>query len=185
LIKKGYQPPILDFSITDDKGDDITGNVLSNPSYTFLLVAHKLGKASDSNVDKINDLYDFSKNKGYGFYTLTASLPDEIKNWVENTGAEYPFCTMDDITLKTIIRSNPGLLLIKNGTIIKKWPHTCLPDVAKLTKLMDETDKGKAPVIHNLRTIALLKLIFFVPLIGLFLRDFFYHRKKAIYPPTP
>jgi uncharacterized membrane protein YphA (DoxX/SURF4 family) len=179
LVKKGYQPPIHDFSITDANGNDITGDVLSDTSYTFLLIAHKLEKASDSNVDKVNDIYDFSKNKGYGFYALTSSLSEEIKKWIENTGAEYPFCTMDDITLKTIVRSNPGLLLVKNGTIINKWPNTCLPDATKLSKLIAETDGGKAPEIHNYRTIAILKLIFFVPLIGLFLRDFFYHRKKA------
>jgi len=178
LIQKGDQPAIHDFSITDSAGGDITDSILSNPSYTFLLIARKLDKASDTNVDKINDVFDFSKAKGYGFYTLTSSLPDEIKEWTANTGAEYPFCTTDEITLKTIIRSNPGLLLIKNGTVINKWPNTRLPNTGDLTKLIAETDKGKAPKAHNFCTLASLKIIFLVPLIGLFLLDFFYYRKK-------
>jgi uncharacterized membrane protein YphA (DoxX/SURF4 family) len=180
LIKKGYQPPVHDFSITNADDIDITEDVLSNPSYTFLLIARKLSKSNDMNVDKINEIYDFSKKHGYGFYALTASLPEEIKNWIENTGAEYPFCTADDITLKTIIRSNPGLLLIKNGTIIKKWPNTRFPETDRLSKLIENVDQGKLPAIHNFRTAVILKLIFLVPLIGLFLRDFFYHRKKII-----
>jgi len=178
LVKKGYQPPIHDFTITDSIGGDITDAILSNPSYTFLLIAHKLNKASDTNVDQINDIFDFSKAHGYGFYTLTSSSQDEIKEWTANTGAEYPFCTTDDITLKTIIRSNPGLLLIKKGTIINKWSHTRLPNAGDLTKLISETDEGNAPTIHNFRTIASLKMIFLVPLVVLFLWDFFYYRKK-------
>jgi uncharacterized membrane protein YphA (DoxX/SURF4 family) len=171
LIKKGYQPPIHDFSLTNANGDDITGDVLSNPSYTFLLIAYKLDKANDANVDKINDIYDFSRKEKYDFYALTSSLPDEIQNWIENTGAEYPFCTMDEITLKTIIRSNPGLLLIKNGTIVNMWPNTRLPNTGELIKLMDETNRGKIPEIHHLQTVLLLTLLLFVPLIGLFLLD--------------
>jgi uncharacterized membrane protein YphA (DoxX/SURF4 family) len=128
LIKKGYEPPIHDFTITTEQGDDITDEVLADDNYTFLLIAHKLEKASDSNIDKINEIYDYAKQNGYNFICLTASLPSQIKEWKENTGAEYPFCTMDDITLKTIIRSNPGLLLIKKGTIINKWPDKKIPE---------------------------------------------------------
>ena len=178
LVKKGYQPPIHDFSITNADGDDITGNVLSNPSYSFLLIAHKLKEANDVNVDKINDVYEFSKTKGYDFYALTSSLPYEIQEWNDNTGAEYSFCTMDDITLKTIIRSNPGLLLIKNGIVVDKWPNTRLPDSDELNKLTDETNGENWPVAHNFRIVLILTLILFIPLIGLFFLNFNVFRKS-------
>ena len=177
LIKKGYQPPIHDFSITNSNEDDITDYILSNPSYTFLLIAHKLEIASDKNVDKINDIYDFSSDKGYDFYALTSSVPKERQEWIGNTGAEYSFCTVDDITLKTIIRSNPGLLLIKGGTVIKKWPNTCLPDENKLSKLIEETNLGKIPTVHHLRNMLLLALILLIPFASLFLYDFSYRKK--------
>ena len=178
LIKKGYEPPIHDFSITDSEGNVITDGIIYNHSYTFLLIAHKLEEARDSNVDKVNDIFDFSKDAGYDFYALTSSLSEDVQNWIENTGAEYPFCTADDITLKTIIRSNPGLMLIKNGTIIYKWPNTKLPDVEKLNKLIEETNLGKAPVVHNFWTVSLLTLILLLPLIGLYSYDISKHRKK-------
>jgi len=178
LVKKGYQPPIHDFTITDAHGDDITENILSNSSYTFLLIAHKLENANDANVDKINDIYDFSKNKGYDFYALTSSSPTEIQNWIENTGAEYPFCTVDDITLKTIIRSNPGLVLIKNGTVVDMWPNTRLPDTVELDRLTDPARLDPVSPVHNFRTAIILKFIFLIPLIGLFLWDFFRNRGK-------
>ena len=177
LIKKGYEPPIHDFSITTTEGNDITDDVLSNPSYTFLLIAYKLNIARDANVDKVNDTYDFSQMKGYDFYAITSSLPDEIQDWIENTGAEYPFCTMDEITLKTIVRSNPGLLLIKDGTIINKWPNTRLPDIDELYIQTDENSEENVPAVHNFRTVLLLMLFFIVPLFGLFLLDFFNSKK--------
>ena len=185
LIKKGYQPPIHDFSITNAEGGDITGDVLSNPSYTFLLVAHKLNIANDINTDKINNIYDFSKAKGYDFYALTSSLSNEIHDWIASTGAEYPFCTMDDITLKTIIRSNPGLVLIKDGTVVNMWPNTRLPNVDELNKLTDETNLENVPTGHNFRTILILTFILLIPLIGLFFIDLNSSgksRKKTIIP---
>jgi len=169
-IKKGYEPPIHDFVISHAEGYEITHEILSNPSYTFLLIAHKLEEANDRNVDKINDIFDFANDNRFDFLAITSSLSNDIKDWIENTGAEYPFFTADDITLKTIIRSNPGLLLIKDGTIINKWPNTRLPDVNKVSKLMEETNLGKTPAVHNSRTVFLLTVALFVPLTGIFFR---------------
>lgn len=177
LIKKGYQPPIHDFTVVNSDNDDITDDILSNPSYTFLLIAHKIDEASDKNVDKINDIYDFSHENGYDFYALTASLDKEKQEWVESTGTEYPFCSTDDITLKTIIRSNPGLLLIKEGTIIKKWPNTCLPDDVELNKLIEQTNAGKIPAVHHSRNLFILFLILFIPLALLYLYDLSFRKK--------
>ena len=95
-------------------GEDITEDVLTDMGYTFLLVAHRIEEADDSNIDLINEVYDYSVEHGYKFYCLTSSPEEQIELWKDKTGAEYPFCQMDDITLKTMIRSNPGLMLIKN-----------------------------------------------------------------------
>jgi uncharacterized membrane protein YphA (DoxX/SURF4 family) len=178
LVKKGYQPPIQGFSFTNAHGNDITDIILSDPSYTFLLIAYQLDKANDANVDKINDIYDFSRNRGYEFYALTSSSSQSTHNWIENTGAEYPFCTADEIMLKTIVRSNPGLLLLKGGTIINKWPNTRLPDIDQLAVLLNETDEGKLPAVHNFWTLFFLALFLFIPLTGIFLLDFFGSRKE-------
>ena len=178
LIKKGYEPPIHDFTIVTKDGDDITDEVLANPSYTFLLVSHKLEKADDANVDKINEVYDFSKQYNYDFYALTASLQDEIIEWAENTGAEYPFCATDDITLKTIVRSNPGLVLIKDGTVINKWPHRRILEKEALSKPLEETKWGQMPPNYDTQYISLLAFILIAPLFLLFLFDFFKYRKQ-------
>lgn len=144
LKEKGYEPPIHDFSmISLGTGEDITDSVLTDKGYTFLLVAHRIEEADDSNIDLINEIYDYSVEHGYGFYALTSSPDEEIEMWRERTGAEYPFCQMDDITLKTIIRSNPGLLLIKDGTILNKWSDNQLPDEYVLNDSLDKLELGK------------------------------------------
>jgi hypothetical protein len=171
LIKKGYEPPIHDFIITGEGGDDITEDVLTNNSYTFLLIAHKLEEANDSRIDRINEIYDYSIQNNYGFYCLTSSSPNEIKEWKENTGAEYPFCTMDDIALKTIIRSNPGLLLIKEGRIINKWSDLRIPEESALEQALEDSTWGQIPPNHDGRNILLLAFTFIFLLCAIFLFD--------------
>ena len=165
LKEKGYEPPIHDFSmISLGTGEDITDSVLTDKGYTFLLVAHRIEEADDSNIDLINEIYDYSVEHGYGFYALTSSPDEEIEMWRERTGAEYPFCQMDDITLKTIIRSNPGLLLIKDGTILNKWSDNQLPDEYVLNDSLDKLELGQQKQENKLHPIGYVLLWFIVPL---------------------
>ena len=142
--KKGYEPPIHDFSmIRYEDGEDITEQVLADERYTFLLVAHQLGQASDSRIDLINELYDYCLEYGYTFYCLTSSSDEDILKWQEDTGAEYPFCLMDNITLKTMVRSNPGLILLKKGVVIHKWNVVDFPDEYQLSRSLEELPLGE------------------------------------------
>ena len=142
--KKGYEPPIHDFSmIRYEDGEDITEQVLADERYTFLLVAHQLEQASDSRIDLINELYDYCLEYGYTFYCLTSSSDEDILKWQEDTGAEYPFCLMDNITLKTMVRSNPGLILLKKGVVIHKWNVVDFPDEYQLSRSLEELPLGE------------------------------------------
>lgn len=164
--EKGYEPPIKDFSmVAQENGEDITSEVLSDPNYVFLLVAHRLEDSEDSNIDLINEIYDYSVERGYGFYCLTASADYEIEQWRDRTGAEYPFCLMDDITLKTIVRSNPGLLLIKKGVILNKWGYNDLPDEYDLTDALDKLPLGQLKEVDDRRMVGAVILWFFLPLL--------------------
>ncbi|MDR0686043.1 MAG: DoxX family protein, partial [Dysgonamonadaceae bacterium] len=71
LVKKGYVPPIHDFTITDVMGEDITDAILDNLSYTFLLISSNIENAKDNNISLINDIYDYARLNEYGFYALT------------------------------------------------------------------------------------------------------------------
>ncbi len=166
LVEKGYEPAIKDFSLQDlQTGDDITDAVLADTTYTFLLVAHRVESAEDSNIDRINLLYDYSVEHGYGFYALTSSSESGIEEWRDRTGAEYPFCFMDDIALKTIVRSNPGMLLIKGGTILNKWSHNALPDEEVIAGDISQWGIASGPRTSTIGTLMYVALWFVVPLL--------------------
>ena len=169
---EGYIPPIHDFSITDNKtGLDLTNSVLSHKGYTFLLIAPHLETADDSNFGDIDRLYEYAQSYDIPFYCLTASTTKAIKRWIDLTGAEYPFCITDEAVLKTIIRSNPGLLLLKDGTIINKWSHNNLPNEAKLSRPISQSSLGKMPKDNVPAKILEIVLWFILPLTLLTLAD--------------
>ena len=172
LTSEGYIPPIHDFSITDNKtGLDLTNSVLSHKGYTFLLIAPHLETADDSNFGDIDRLYEYAQSYDIPFYCLTASTTKAIKRWIDLTGAEYPFCITDEAVLKTIIRSNPGLLLLKDGTIINKWSHNNLPNEAKLSRPISQSSLGKMPKDSVPAKILEIVLWFILPLTLLTLAD--------------
>jgi len=170
---EGYVPPIHDFSLTTDEGDDITDEVLGDTSYVFLLVAPHLEQADDSRLDRINELYEYSQQQGYAFYGLTASGERAIGRWRDLTGAEYPFCSVDETTLRTIIRSNPGLLLLKDGTVMGKWSHNRLPQIAPAdaTKPLEQLAMGRPDKDGVAAKTARLLLWFVLPLALLVVAD--------------
>ena len=169
---EGYIPPIHDFSITDNKtGLDLTNSVLGHKGYTFLLIAPHLETADDSNFGDIDRLYEYAQSYDIPFYCLTASTTKAIKRWIDLTGAEYSFCITDEAVLKTIIRSNPGLLLLKDGTIINKWSHNNLPNDAKLSRPISQSSLGKMPKDSVPAKILEIVLWFILPLTLLTLAD--------------
>ena len=170
--KKGYEPPIHDFALTScDTGEDITEQVLTKKGYTFLLVSPRLAVADDSNFGDIDQIYEYAEENGADFYCVTASANDEIERWRDLTGAEYQFCNADETTLKTMIRSNPGLMLLKDGTIIGKWSHNALPQTDDLTAPLQQLTIGKAQNDSTTERLLIVLLTFFLPLSALTLAD--------------
>ena len=170
LTDAGYVPPIHDFSIMDGE-NDITSKVLNAPGYTFLLISPDLSRADDSHFGDVDRIYEYATEHGYHFYGLTASTNDAVERWRALTGAEYPFYTMDMTTLQTIIRSNPGLLLLKRGTIIGKWSHNNLPGQQELSAPLERSSIGKLQPQDMRRKTLYAMLWFFVPLLLLVLAD--------------
>lgn len=137
LVSRGYVPPITDFHLTSLDGEDMTWEVLEQPGYTFLMVANDLKRTNEGVFDVVNDLYDYAKVNGYAFYMLTSSNNQTITDWVEHTGAAYPYLLADDILLKTMIRSNPGLIVLNDATVVGKWSAADMPRDGQLTVPME------------------------------------------------
>ena len=171
-MMEGEDSPYSEFFIeSTDDGEDITEQVLTTGGYTFLLVAPHLEQADDSEFDVLNSIYEYSLDNKYPFYCLTASTRNGITRWQDITGAEYPFCNTDETTLKTIIRANPGLLLLKDGVVIRKWSHNALPTETELSKPLEESELGQLPTETVVTKILWILTWFVLPLVLLTIAD--------------
>ncbi|MCR5817483.1 MAG: triose-phosphate isomerase [Prevotella sp.] len=171
---EGKESPYADFFIerSTDRSD-ITEDVLNDTSYVFLLVSPHLEVADDSRLDLINELYEYATEHGYSFYGLTASNEKAIAHWRDITGADYEFCLTDETTLRTIIRSNPGLLLLKNGVVIRKWSHNNLPEIDEslATAPLSTMEIGQMSGDSVPRKISFILMWFVLPLLILSIAD--------------
>ncbi len=131
LVSKGYQPPIHDFVLTTPANEDLTNSILSSKNYTLLMVSMKLDEADPKLLTKGYDMGSFCKSNSIDFYILTASTSEEIKS----INTLLPFLLVDETTLKTMVRANPGYLLLKEGTILHKWSWANLPDKEEILKI--------------------------------------------------
>lgn len=138
LIQKGYKPPIHDFRIETPEGEDIKDFFLYDEKGTFMVIASNLQKTNIEGFKKIAQLAIDAKHKGYNFIALTATSPDSFEAFKNETGAQFDFFNTDEITLKTIVRSNPGLILLKKGTILGKYHFN---DIPKPEELEDQIPK--------------------------------------------
>ena len=173
-MMEGEESPYADFFIERTNGDDITDSLLQRKGYTFLLVASYLEQADESQFDKINEIFEYAQDNGYPWYGLTASNERAVNRWRIGTGAEYEFCLTDAIVLKTMIRSNPGLILLHDGRIIRKWSNNQLPDESMLTSGLEKSEIGQMPSDSVPQKIMTIILWYVLPLVLLTLADRFW-----------
>ena len=111
-----------------DTGEDLTFELLADTSYTFLLTLPETQTADDGTCDRIADLYDLCTDRRIHFYMATAADSAGIAEWKDLTGANYPILCAEETELRAMVRSNPGLLLLKDGVVVNKWSCNNLPD---------------------------------------------------------
>lgn len=125
LIKKGYEPPIHDFEILTMNFEDITYDILESEEPITLITMYDLNKTNRTQAAKLTGIYHACMERGDQCYFLTGSGEEQIYAFGEEIGMdietiESTFCTIDPVTLKTIVRANPGMFVVQNGTILEK-----------------------------------------------------------------
>ena len=122
------ESPLENFIIVDASGEDLTEPIINRSGYQYLVVAYDLQTTNKSAFyDRVSPLAENAMEHGYPFLVLTASSYETIEEFRERQNAAYPFFQSDERELKTIIRSNPGLVLLKDGVVKGKWPHRRIP----------------------------------------------------------
>ncbi len=130
---------VADFYVTNAENEDITSDILLDDSYTFLLIIPDLRHADEDCINKVNAIYEYTQDNQLGFYCLTASsdIRDQ-RYWRDHTGAEYDCSLAEERMLKTVVRGQPGLVLLHDGIILKKWSNYNLPEEEELKELIQE-----------------------------------------------
>lgn len=127
LISKGCEPPIHDFILEDVDGMDWTEDILAE-KYMLLVVSYDLVKTDDDVQSKLNQLYDDANNDGGPYmYGLAANTFDQVDEFKHEHQIMYDYRTADGTMLKTIIRANPGVVLLSEGTVLAKWHYNDVP----------------------------------------------------------
>lgn len=122
LIKKGYEPPIHDFEIMNTYYEDITWDILESEAPITLVIMYDLTARDKQQMSKVESLYETCSANGEQCYILTGSSSAEINIFsCDHPILSEAICTCDPVTLKTIVRANPGVIVIQNGTIIDKY----------------------------------------------------------------
>jgi len=142
VIREGYQAPIsaLNFESTD--GEDLTERIIQNDRPVFLMIAPKLETMSTQYIASFIDIKNTAIENDYLFYVATASLSDACYKFDLEYQASFDYALCDATTLQTIIRANPGLVLIHKGTIIAKYNHTDLPAPSDLNNPLSHSIKS-------------------------------------------
>ncbi len=135
LLKKGFTPKIVDLKVADSQGVDYTKEIFENPYYNLVAVAWNLDKTNERRIGDVNALAINAADK---FNIRSVLLTSNAARDAETFSKELKLVTeifyADAVPLKSMVRSNPGLLLLKNGVVINKWPSTALPTYDELEK---------------------------------------------------
>lgn len=169
---------ITNFFIVDYNGNDCTDSILKKWKRLFVITCPYMDDAEDGVTDRLNDLADFCEDYNYGLICLTGSDSMSVERWKDRTGATYPVLFADASMLREFVRSNPGLVLLQSGDIIKKWSCNNLPDE---NYFLSEFKNLKSGVFHaDTISSQLLKIIlwFVVPLLLVIMIDQAWHKRN-------
>jgi uncharacterized membrane protein YphA (DoxX/SURF4 family) len=135
LVKAGFAPKIRDLAIQDAQGTNYTQELLSNPFYNLVIVAYDLSHTDEQAIRRINALaVNLTDNYNIRTILLTSNSAPDATAFAKKNHLISEIYYADGVPLKTIVRSNPGILLMKGGTVIAKWHYHSLPKYDDIVK---------------------------------------------------
>ncbi|WP_231427756.1 BT_3928 family protein [Pedobacter sp. Leaf250] len=135
LVKKGYEPKIKDLKITDASGTDYTKELIENPYYSLVFVAYDLNNTNQPAIGKLNALA-INATKQFNIRTvlLTANSAQDAESFIKKNNLFSEVFFADAVPLKSMVRANPGVILLKNGVVVNKWHYHNVPTFDQLSR---------------------------------------------------
>lgn len=135
LVKKGYEPKIKDLVISDASGTDYTKEIIENPYYSLVFVAYDLNNTNESAIGKLNAIA-INATQQFNIRTvlLTSNAAQDAEAFVKKNNLFSEVFYADAVPLKSMVRANPGIILLKNGVIVNKWHNHNIPTFDQLSR---------------------------------------------------
>ncbi|MBK0377925.1 BT_3928 family protein [Mucilaginibacter segetis] len=135
LIKKGFEPKIRDLSIQDANGNDYNNELLTNPFYSLVIVAYDLNKTNTAALNRVNAVaINLTQNYNTRTILLTSTAPQTAQAFAKEHQLVSELFYADGVPLKSMVRANPGIILMRDGVVINKWHYHSLPSYDELVK---------------------------------------------------
>ena len=132
VLEEGVPAKIANFGAYDEDGYDVTDNVLNNEDYSFWVLSKNMKESNEKAWTKLNAISEYADANGkemFGFMTLNFDEAEELRHEYQ---IAYTLYQADETFIKTVIRSNPGLVLLKNGFVMGKWHHKNIPNAEEM-----------------------------------------------------
>ncbi len=128
-VYQEFRPAKTDFIILGPDGEDLSEEILKQQGFSFLILMYDIDKVRDRTFQKFLPLIAQAEERDIPVRVITGSRYEEVEAYLGRMGAPLPHYSSDVTKIKTVIRSNPGLMLLHNGFIIDKWHHNNVPDL--------------------------------------------------------
>lgn len=135
LVKEGFKPAIYDFKIYDAIGAEISEDLLNAPGYKLILTQRDI-ETSRQIESRMRALFEAANSKQIKTYALTSSNPEKVEVYRHENQLPITYYTMDATPIKSMVRSNPGLILMKGSVVVKKWSSYNFPSIETIEKYM-------------------------------------------------
>lgn len=164
-------PPNYNFLVLTPEGEDKTEEILTDTIGVFLFLSPDWTKAEQSRYEVVNELYSYLKQRGIKFYSVSPTVADNAAEWFYRTGAEYPALFIDATTIRTMLRANPGLVIIKDGVIVDKLASVDFPSSDEFANFVSSRLERSEHITPSLWRLSILLLWVFLLAIGLVRRS--------------
>jgi hypothetical protein len=128
IIQPFKEAPIHDFVISDQDGNIITDQIMGYQGTQFLMVSYDLSTSNKDAFLSMNKFAEAAEKDSIPFMALTGSIPEIVDAFRHDVQAMYPFYTVDETALKSVVRASPGLVLLEKGVVIMKWHYNDFPE---------------------------------------------------------
>ena len=133
VIEEGVPAKIQNFAAYDAGGFDLTDSILTNPDPALWVLTKDPAKSHLPAWDRLNELSAWADEQGLLMFAFAPSLSDDFRHEMQTP---FPFYEADETFIKTVVRANPGLVLLQEGEVLAKWHHRHIPEPAAIEALI-------------------------------------------------